>query len=98
MIRDQYATLRALRSGQTVALEGCVFKAADSVPLSPGDWYVAERNTGPHLLTVLEVADRPGQGYVLNREGRYPFDISECVRVVEVDVPIEQANFLPKVA
>ena len=47
--------------------------------IKPGDMYIALRNTGPRLLTCLKVCD----GYILNVEHEYPYDIHECVKVIE---------------
>lgn len=45
--------------------------------LEPGDTYLAARNTGPHLLTVKEVA----MGAAFPVETAYPFDLNECVPI-----------------
>lgn len=54
--------------------------------LKPGDIYVAERNSGPKLLTVREVKETFGDenqwvGAVFPVEVAYPYDLSECVKV-----------------
>lgn len=50
-------------------------------PIRRGDLYIAQRNTGPHLLTCADVKD----GYVIPRElqaeGAYCYDLNECVAV-----------------
>jgi hypothetical protein len=51
---------------------------SDRSGLYPGDRYVAERNTGAHLLTVREVSDN---GYVVPEEHAYCYDCSECIPV-----------------
>lgn len=56
------------------------------VDLRPGDTYVAERNSGPKLLTVREVRKTLGEhdeyaGAVFAVEPAYPFDLWECVKV-----------------
>ena len=48
-------------------------------PIQPGDTYLAERNTGPHLLTCLRVVD----GYVVPVESAYCYDLYECIKIVE---------------
>jgi hypothetical protein len=46
-------------------------------PISPGDSYCAERNTGLKLLTC----DRLGDGCIFPVELAYAFDTGECVKV-----------------
>lgn len=50
--------------------------------LQPGDIYVAERNTGPKLLTVKAI--NPG-GWIVPQEWGYTFDTHECVKVEWVE-------------
>lgn len=79
----EYKTLKALRAGGTVDIEGLKFKMIDG-ELQPGDLYIAERNTGPHLLTVRKVVheETTGQAMHVNPTTMdYPFDIEECVKV-----------------
>jgi len=78
-VRD-YTTIRALRNGEIIDLDGLAlqFRPGD---LESGDLYVAERNTGPELLTCSRVAP---EGYVLATTNAYPYDTGECVRVEEV--------------
>jgi hypothetical protein len=53
--------------------------------LEPGDTYVAERSSGPKLLTVQEVLltspDGKYSGWVVPVEPAYSFDLGECVGV-----------------
>lgn len=49
-----------------------------SRPIAPGDKYLAERNTGPKVLTCKEVKD----GYVVPVEQAYCFDLWECVVIL----------------
>lgn len=72
-----------LKSGE---FEGVKFKVLTEVgadgkvyhkKLEKGDTYLAARNTGPHLLTVEEVA----MGAVFPVETAYPFDLNECVPI-----------------
>lgn len=75
-----YKSLRALKEGKVVEVEGVGFKQLAG-ELRPGYWYVAERNTGPHLLTVKEIHEFPWGRVVYPEEPAYPFNIGECVRV-----------------
>lgn len=52
-------------------------KKADG-ELQPGDLYVAERNTGPHLLTCRAVDAKFGCVYATTPA--YPYSIGECVK------------------
>lgn len=54
-------------------------KLAWFVPIRPGDIYLARRNTGYHLLSC----DRLGEACIHAKENAYPFDFSECVKVLE---------------
>jgi len=81
MMRE-YKTLKALRRGEVVDFEGVGFRAVEG-ELAPGDTYIAERNTGPKLLTVKYVNDE--EGYVVPVETAYVFDTWECVKVEMVD-------------
>jgi len=49
-----YKTISALNRDEIVDLGGILVKKADG-ELKSGDLYVAERNTGPHLLTCREI-------------------------------------------
>jgi hypothetical protein len=77
-----YETIKALRDGEAVEIEGCMFVKAEG-DLAPGDWYIAERNGGPKLLTVHHVEE--DGGYVVPQEPRYCYDLHECVKVMEVE-------------
>lgn len=48
-----------------------------SAPIAIGDSYLAERNTGPKLLTCRQIKD----GYVVSVEIAYYFDLYECVKI-----------------
>lgn len=91
-----YDTIRALRQGKTIQMEGLTFKMATDASgaeeeIKPGDFYVAERNTGPYLLTAREIVG-PGEakgghgGWVVPVENVYCFDTPECVKVVCLDL------------
>jgi hypothetical protein len=46
--------------------------------LKPGDFYVAKRNTGPHLFECRTVDER---GWVYPVGPGYPYDFYECYKV-----------------
>jgi len=77
-----YPTLTKLWEEGQVEFEGVLFKKVDG-PLQVGDTYIAERHTGPKLLTVKRV----DLDYycVVPVEFAYCFDINECVKVELVD-------------
>ncbi len=75
---EPYPTLRKLRNGEVVDLEGINLRMDDG-KLKVGDLYVAERNTGPHLLTVKGFGDQ----CVFATTNAYAFDTWECVKVCE---------------
>ena len=50
-----YRTLRALRAGDPVEIDGVMF-VREPGDIAAGDTYVAERNTGPKLLTAARFA------------------------------------------
>lgn len=50
--------------------------------LEPGDTYVAERNSGPHLLTVKQNRDGVYQRWIEPVEDAYSFDWNECCGVL----------------
>lgn len=86
-----YRTIRALREGKTIELEGLRFIMArdekgEEAEIQPGDLYIAERNTGPKLLIAKEIV-QPEDGslaYVIAAEIAYPYDLRECVKIAEV--------------
>lgn len=85
-MRD-YPTLKALRRGETVDIGGILLKMdvgenGKEKEIKPGDLYVAERNTGPHLLTARVVDTEAGCIHPVDF-GIYSFDLWECVRVRE---------------
>lgn len=90
-----YRTIRALRNGEVVDLGGIKFKMdvdenGKEREIRKGDLYIAERNTGPKLLTAAEVI-KPGEGpngygnWIMPTCTAYSYDIPECVKVVEVE-------------
>ena len=81
----EYFTINALRRGEIVDLGGILVKK-DEGEIKPGDIYVAERNTGPKLLTAREVV-MAGCGccisYIHPTTADYSFDGFESVKVCE---------------
>lgn len=68
-----------------VELEGCIVEVdpdATGRDLRPGDLFLAERNTGPKLLTCRHVDER---GWVMAVESAYSYDVWECRKVISVD-------------
>lgn len=91
----EYNTIRALRRGEVVDLSGIKFKMdvdenGEEREIREGDLYIAERNTGPKLLTAAKVV-KSGEGphgsggWILPTSMDYPYDIPECVKIVEVE-------------
>lgn len=78
----EYKILRVLEAGEVVEIEGIRFRK-DEGPIKPGDLYIAERNTGPKLLTCERVNDEGG--WIQPTTTDYSFDIHECVKVCEAD-------------
>lgn len=86
-----YRTIRALREGKVIELEGLRFMMArdangEEAEIQPGDLYIAERNTGPQLLIAKQIV-RPEDGslaYVIAAEVAYPYDLRECVKIAEM--------------
>jgi hypothetical protein len=75
----EYKTLKALRQGEVVDLGGILVKMDDG-EIKPGDLYVAERNTGPKLLTCREV-NVEGGWIEPTTFPDYSYDTNECVKV-----------------
>lgn len=68
-----------IREGQ-VEFEGLILVYSPD-EIAPGDVYLAQRNTGPKLLTCAFVK----MGAVFPEETDYPYDLHECARVVLQD-------------
>ncbi len=49
-------------------------------PIKPGDTYLAERNTGPHLLTCKFVDPRH---WIEAVEDAYPYNTWDCIKIVD---------------
>jgi hypothetical protein len=89
-----------LRNGETIEIEGCLFRMlGDGRPSRAGEWYIAERNGGPKLLTVKEFAfyhprkdlvrlkelkAKDWPSWIYSVEFAYPYDYNECCLVEEV--------------
>lgn len=55
------------------------------VEIKPGDYYIAEKNTGPHLLCCAFVHDR---GFIVpTNRMRYPYDLCDCYKIIETNDP-----------
>lgn len=80
----EYATLKALRRGEVIDLEGIRLRM-DEGEIKPGDLYIAERNTGPKLLTCKEIREdcERWQGWIVPTTLDYSYDFYECVKVRE---------------
>lgn len=84
-MRHEYPTLKRLRAGESVEVEGVLVKMAGGA-IKAGDDYVGERNTGPKLLVAKEVVTKPWGDhtvidYIHPTTIAYSFDGHECVRV-----------------
>ena len=76
-----YETIKKLRAGEPVDFEGVQLEMDDS-EIMPGDVDIAERNSGPKLLTAQSVHVK--DGWIVPTSLDYPFDLGECVKVREV--------------
>lgn len=84
----RYETLKRLRAGEVVELDGRRFhKIGEGEDIQPGDLYIAERNTGPKLLTchrnVGHGSGNLGSYYIVPTTINYSYDWDECVMVEE---------------
>lgn len=82
MIRQRSELWNDLKNGKDILFEDVVL-VPKTGPLSKGDSYVAERNTGPKLLTVRALSD--DKTYVIPVEQEYCYDTWECIKVDFVD-------------
>lgn len=80
-----------LELGHPVSFGETVVRKVDK-PLEPGCKYVAERNTGPELLT-LSYINVQEDWVVPLEENKYWYDLHECVRVEVVEEPNGSATF-----
>lgn len=86
MAQREYKTLRALRRGEVVTIDGQQYKMTEGKPtgidLEPGDLYFAERNT--QQIFHVQSVNMEGQ-WVNPVEMGYPFDLGECVGITPVN-------------
>jgi hypothetical protein len=89
-VSREYKSIRALRNGEVLDLEGLRFRMdvddkGNEKEILPGDLYIAERNTGPQLLTADRIVKEESicGGYVIPTTLNYPYDLPECVKVIE---------------
>lgn len=53
--------------------------------VKPGDYYIAEKNTGPHLFCCAFVHE---SGFIVStRIDKYPYDLSDCYKIIETNDP-----------
>ena len=74
----------ALKKGEVLCLQGIYLIADGSI--SAGDIYIAQRNTGPHLLTAKEVTKTDcGTVDIVHPVDfpAYSFNGSDCIKVRE---------------
>lgn len=77
-----HETLRQLRGGKVVDLDGLLFVMDGDGEVAPGDTYIGARNT-VDIYTCQSVNTEHGW---VNPEGiGYPFDTVECIKVREAD-------------
>jgi len=61
-----------------IHVDGIAFLVNGSSKIKEGDTYIAENNTGKHLLTALEVKDK----YIISKEkSQYAYNICDCIKV-----------------
>lgn len=87
MSPKHFSAQARLSYGAEITIDGRRYAKDGDGEVRPGDLYVAERNTGAHLLTCKSVSTKPGTGWVNPENGGttcYPFDLGECIRVREV--------------
>ena len=68
-----------LREGRQADLDGFLLEGRPKEDIKPGDYYVAQRNTGPQLLRAKYVDWE--NWWVVPDTFAYVYDISECVKV-----------------
>jgi hypothetical protein len=82
----EYKTLKALRRGEVVDLDGIKFKMIPG-EIKVGDLCIAERNTGPHLLEAATIDNEHGIIHPKQPQNGplyYPYDSGEWVKVEEL--------------
>jgi len=78
----EQTTLEALRRGETVVVNGADVKMVDG-KIERGNLFVTEGVAGPQLLTAQSVPNS-STGRILARGRSYPYNVSECVKVIKV--------------
>lgn len=68
-----------LRAGKSTILDGFLLQGCPEEEVRVGDYYVAQRNTGPQLLRA-EAVDEVGW-WIVPDTFAYVYDIGECVKV-----------------
>ena len=86
MTWSERKTVRALRRGEVIDLEGIKLKMVvgsdgQEEEIKLGDLYIAERFTGPKLLTAKKIMTE--HGFIVPTCDAYPYDTPECVKVCE---------------
>ena len=91
MMEREYKSLTILYDGNVLYLDGLRL-VKDEGEIKVGDLYIAERNTGPKLLTAKEIVpfnspDHSGYGgwIIPTNHLEYSYDLHECVKVKEVE-------------
>lgn len=82
MLNSVSNLVNTIRDNNEVEFEGATLRMIPGKEsgrtLEIGDTYIAERNSGPHLLTVRKSDPR---GWIESVENAYSFDWNECVGV-----------------
>lgn len=64
-----------------VEVDGVSFEFSNEPPTQEGETYIAERNTGPELLTVSCII----HGFIVPKEKfKYCYDVHECRKVIKM--------------
>ncbi len=78
-MRTHPSLRKTFHVGDSMTIDGVKVTRIDG-DFQPGDLYVAQRNTGPHLLTVNYIDP---SGWIAPVEwNQYCYDLHECVRVI----------------
>ena len=89
-----YSTLKELRAGRIVQVGGKLYKMDDDGEVKQGDWYIAERNTGPELLQAKTIFPENGRPLILPEQIAYGYNTHECIKVIQI--PGEVKKFCAK--
>ncbi len=88
-----HETLRQLRNGRVVSLDGLLLVMVGDGEVAAGDMYVGARNT-VDIYTCKSVDTQRGW---VNPEGvGYPFDTYECIKVREADATAQPDYTVPQ--